>query len=72
MSAWLQGIDAGRVAESWDGLAPPVQAMVTREAWDAGVRQGRASFPGAVTVRTMTESAPIPAPPAHLRACSCA
>jgi dienelactone hydrolase len=63
MSAWLQGIDAGRVAESWDGLAPPVQAMVTREAWDAGVRQGRASFPGAVTVRTMTESAPIPAPP---------
>lgn len=63
MSAWLQEIDAGRVAESWDGLAPPVQGMVTREAWDAGVRQARASFAGAVTVRTVVESAPIPAPP---------
>jgi dipeptidyl aminopeptidase/acylaminoacyl peptidase len=63
MSAWLQEIDAGRVAESWDGLAPPVQGMVTREAWDAGVRQARASFAGAVTVRTVAESAPIPAPP---------
>ncbi|HEX6368207.1 MAG TPA: DUF4019 domain-containing protein [Longimicrobium sp.] len=63
MVTWLQEIDAGRVAESWDGLAPPVQQMVTREAWDAGVRQARASFPGAVTVRTMAEAAPLPVPP---------
>jgi dienelactone hydrolase len=62
MTAWLQTIDAGGVAESWDGLAPPVQAMVSREAWDAGVRQGRAPFAGAVTSRRVDAAQPLPQP----------
>lgn len=62
MAAWLQEIDAGRVAESWDGLVPDVQAMVTREAWDAGVRQARSPFAGAVTARTVAQAQPIPGP----------
>lgn len=62
MTAWLQGIDAGRVAESWDGLAPAVRAMVTREAWEAAVRRGRAPFHGAVTSRMYHEARAMPAP----------
>jgi dienelactone hydrolase len=63
MAAWLQGIDAGRVAESWDGLAPPVREMVTREVWSRVVGQARAPFAGAVTSRSMDEAGPIAAPP---------
>lgn len=62
MAAWLQGIDAGRTAESWDGLAPPVRAMVSREAWDAGVRQARAPFAGAVRARTVEQAQLLPQP----------
>jgi dienelactone hydrolase len=62
MTAWLQLIDDGRAGESWDGLAPPVQQMVTREAWAAGVRQGREPFAGAVTARTLDGVQPLPPP----------
>lgn len=62
MAAWLQGIDAGRAAESWDGLAPPVRAMVTREAWDAGVRQAREPFAGAVSARMAEQAQVLPRP----------
>ena len=62
MAAWLQEIDAGRVAASWEGLLPAVQAMVTREQWDAAVRQGRAPFAGAVTGRVVDDAQPMPGP----------
>lgn len=62
MTMWLQGIDAGRVAESWDGLVPAVQQMIAREAWDAAVRRGRAPFAGAVVSRRFGEAQPMPAP----------
>ena len=62
MTTWLRGIDAGRVAESWDGLAPPVQGMVTREVWSQVVGQARAPFAGAVVSRIFDEAQPMPAP----------
>lgn len=62
MAAWLQGIDAGRAAESWDGLAAPVRAMVSREGWEAGVRQARAAFRGAVQTRVAEQAQVLPRP----------
>jgi hypothetical protein len=62
MATWLQGIDAGRVAASWDGLAPAVQGMITREAWEAAIRQGRAPFHGAVVSRQFHQAQPLPVP----------
>lgn len=62
MTTWLRLIDAGQAAESWDGLAAPVQAMVTREAWGAGVREGRAAFTGAVASRTLDEARTLDPP----------
>lgn len=62
MATWLQEIDAGRVAASWDGLHPAVQQRVTREQWDGGVRQALAPFAGAVTERVVDDAQPMPAP----------
>jgi uncharacterized protein len=63
MAAWLELIDAGRAGESWDRFAAPVQAMISREAWDEGVRQARAPFAGAVTSRVVDDVQPLPPPP---------
>lgn len=63
MAAWLEQIDDWRPGESWQGLAPAVQSMVTREEWDTSMQQARAPYPGAVTSRTLEEAQTLPQPP---------
>lgn len=63
VSAWLQVVDAGRYAESWQGLAAPVRGMATAEQWEAAVRQARAAYAGSVAGRTPVSAEPIPQPP---------
>jgi hypothetical protein len=36
--AWLQGIDAGRYAESWDEAAALFRGAVTQEQWEQALR----------------------------------
>jgi len=62
MTAWLQVIDQGRYAESWNGLAAPVRGMLTAEQWDATLRQARAPFSGTVAGRVAEVAEPIPQP----------
>ncbi|HEX2079699.1 MAG TPA: alpha/beta fold hydrolase [Longimicrobium sp.] len=62
MTAWLEQVDGRRPGRTWEGLAPVVQAMVTREAWDAGVQQAREPYAGAMTARTLKEAQTLPQP----------
>lgn len=63
VGTWLQVVDAGRYAASWQGLAAPVRAMATAEQWEAAVRQARAAYAGSVTGRAPVSAEPIPQPP---------
>ena len=63
MAAWLELIDAERWAESWAGFAPPVQAMISVQAWEAGTRQARQPFAGGVASRTVENTETLPPPP---------
>ena len=63
MTAWLELVDAGRWAESWAGFAPPVQAMISVAAWEAGTRQARQPFAGGVASRRVESSEALPPPP---------
>jgi len=49
---WLALADAGKWAETWDGLAPVTQGAVTKAAWTGGLTPVRAPL-GAVTSRTL-------------------
>jgi uncharacterized protein len=62
VAAWLQGIDAGRYEESWQGLAAPVRGMAPAEQWAASLRQGRAAYPGTVLSRTLVSAQAMPQP----------
>lgn len=42
--AWLQLVDSGRYGESWDSAATLFRDAVTRAAWAAAVKEGRAPF----------------------------
>jgi uncharacterized protein len=63
VGAWLRVTDAGRYAESWQGLATVVRGMATAEQWEAAVRQGRAPYAGTVSGRTTETAEALPQPP---------
>jgi dienelactone hydrolase len=63
VGAWLQVTDAGRYAESWQGLAAVVRGMATAEQWEAAIRQGRAPYAGTVSGRTTETAEVVPQPP---------
>lgn len=62
VEAWLGIVDAGRYAESWEGLAAPVRGMLTAAQWETTLRQARAPFSGAVARRTAQSAGPLPQP----------
>jgi dienelactone hydrolase len=63
MAAWLQEIDQGRYAESWQGLATVVQGMGTAEAWEGMLRQARTPYTGTVLHRAPETAEPMAQPP---------
>jgi len=63
MAAWLQVIDQGRYAESWQGLASVVQGMGPVEGWEATLRQARAPYAGTVLSRSPQTAESMPQPP---------
>jgi alpha-beta hydrolase superfamily lysophospholipase len=62
VTAWLRGVDEGRHAESWQGLAAPVRGMATAEQWETSLRQARAPFAGTVQARTVQTAETMPQP----------
>jgi len=55
-TAWLAILDKGQTGAAWDEAATSSKIAVTKEAWDKGVRQARASFePLGVRERTLAE-----------------
>jgi hypothetical protein len=49
---WLALMDAGKIPESWDAMAPAMQQAVTRDTWARVGSEARAPF-GAVKTRTL-------------------
>lgn len=49
---WLAIMDAGKIPETWDAMAPPMQQAVTRETWAKVGSEARAPF-GAVKSRKL-------------------
>jgi Protein of unknown function (DUF4019) len=43
-AAWLELVDSGKYAESWNEAATSFQQAVTQSAWENSVRQARAPF----------------------------